>query len=91
VLVDFAKAYDYLQQSRAKVFDWVRPLTQEQYTQKFASGHGSLCGTLIHIATAKWAYNRRLKGDGSVLPPPPERPINETRASRLATPSSRCS
>lgn len=82
--MDFVKAYDYLQESRARVFDWVRPLTQEQYAQKFASGHGTLRGTLIHIAAAEWAYTRRLKGDVSVLPAIGDRPINETRTPTFA-------
>jgi uncharacterized damage-inducible protein DinB len=82
--VDFVNAYDYLTEARARLFDWVRPLTQEQYTQQFPSGHGTLRATLIHTATAEWAYNRRLKGDLSILPPLPERPINETRLPAFA-------
>ena len=82
--MDFLNAYDYLRDARAKLFEWVRPLSQEQYTQKFSSGHGTLRGTLIHMATAEWAYTRRLKGDVSVLPQPADRPINETRVSTFA-------
>ena len=44
--MNFVRAYDYLTQARARIFDWIRPLNQEQYTQAFPFGLGTLRATL---------------------------------------------
>lgn len=33
--MDFVRVYDVHAQAREKLFDWLRPLTQEQYVQSF--------------------------------------------------------
>ncbi len=58
-----AQVYEYLATARMKLFDWVRPLTLEQYTREFPFGRKSVRGTLVEIATAEWSYNRRLRGE----------------------------
>lgn len=82
--MDFVTAYDYLRESRGRVFEWLRPLTQEQYTRALGLGHGSLRATMLHIAGAEWAYERRLRGDGRPTPPPEDRPFSETRLPTVA-------
>jgi uncharacterized damage-inducible protein DinB len=59
--------YDYLAKARAKLLDWVRPLTMEQYTQEFSFGKKSIRDTLVEIPLAEWLYGKRLVGE----PPPP--------------------
>lgn len=55
-----SRLYDYLVTSRALVFDRVRPLTPEQYTQTFEIGLGSLARTLTHILSCEWYYVKRM-------------------------------
>ena len=43
-----SRVYDYLARSRARVFDWVRPLTDEQYRILRKEGtERAFCGTLL--------------------------------------------
>jgi uncharacterized damage-inducible protein DinB len=56
------KTYDYLTLARQRVFDWVRPLSAEQYTREFAIAHGTLGRTLTHIMTSEWYYVQRIQG-----------------------------
>lgn len=72
--MDYVHVYDVLTQARESIFDWVRPLTQAQYTLKFPFGFGTLRATLIETARTELFYRMRLRGDP--LPPPP--PIQET-------------
>lgn len=60
--------HDYLVKARAKLLDWVRPLSLEQYTQEFPLGLKTLRATMIEIASGEWVYTRRLRGE-EVLPP----------------------
>ncbi len=53
--------YDYLAKARARLFDWVRALSSEQYAQEFPHGLKTVQATLTHIASAEWAYGRRLR------------------------------
>ena len=69
------RAYDYLTQARAKLFDWIRPLNQEQYTQEFPFGLHTLRATMLELAGAEWIYGLRLRGDP--MPPREEWPISE--------------
>jgi uncharacterized damage-inducible protein DinB len=71
------RIYDYLTQARAKLFDWVRPLDQEQYIREFPFGLKTLRATLLEMAAAEWLYSRRL--GGSPTPPRAEWPINADR------------
>lgn len=67
------RAYDYLLAARGRLFDWVRPLTQEQYTREFPFGHHTLRATLLEIAGGEWIYARRLAGEP--VPPRAEWPV----------------
>lgn len=80
---DPLRTYDYLVLARAKVFDWVRPLTPEQYTQTFPIGLGSLARTLTHVMICEWLYVQRIQG----LPVPPyaQWPIQDENPPPFAT------
>lgn len=77
-----ARVYDVLTQARKHLFDWVRPLSQEQYTKAFPYGMRSVRATMLEIAGAEWAYARRMQG----LPVPAreDRPANETKMPMFA-------
>ncbi|MGH2403843.1 MAG: DinB family protein, partial [bacterium] len=66
-----------LTQARARLFDWIRPLSQEQYTQQFPFGLKTLRGTMVEIAVVEWMYARRLKGE--TVPEKKDWPISEER------------
>ena len=76
------RAYDYLMLARAKLFDWIRPLSQERYTQEFPFGLHTLRATMVEIAGGEWVYARRLRGEP--VPPEEERPIREERLPTFA-------
>jgi uncharacterized damage-inducible protein DinB len=59
--------HDGLVKARARLFEWIRPLTLEQYTQEFPLGLKTLRATMIEIASGEWVYTRRLQGE-EVLP-----------------------
>ncbi|HLW47973.1 MAG TPA: DinB family protein [bacterium] len=84
--MEYAHVYDVLTQARRRLFDWVRPLSQEQYTKQFPFGMGTLRKTLIEIAAVELMYTKRLRGDA--LPPqpglPPDFPIGETKQPAFA-------
>jgi uncharacterized damage-inducible protein DinB len=67
--MEYAHVYDVLTQARQRLFGWLRPLSQEQYTQRFPFGMGTLRATLIEIARVELLYSMRLRGEP--LPPPP--------------------
>lgn len=71
------RAFDYLMLAREKLFDWIRPLSQSQYTQEFPFGLRTLRATMLEIAGAEWIYAHRLRGDP--VPPRPERPVSAER------------
>ncbi len=76
------RAYDYLTQARARLFDWIRPLTQEQYTREFPFGLHTLQATMLEIAAGEWIYTRRLSRQP--LPPEETRPFTKTRQPAFA-------
>jgi uncharacterized damage-inducible protein DinB len=59
--MDPLKIYDYLVHARAKVFDWARPLSAEDYARQFPIGLGSLARTLTHIMICEFAYVLRIE------------------------------
>lgn len=65
--------YEYLLKARGRLFDWVRPLTPEQYAKEFPFGLKTLRKTMVEIAMGEYAYTRRLKGES--VPPPEDRPL----------------
>lgn len=60
-LIDFAGVYDVHTQARAKLFDCIRPLSQEQYTREFPFAHRTLRATMHEIATTEWWLTVRLR------------------------------
>ncbi|HKW85833.1 MAG TPA: DinB family protein, partial [Nitrospiraceae bacterium] len=83
--MEYVRVYDVLTQARQRLFDWVRPLSQEQYTRRFPFGMGTLRATLIEIARVELLYGKRLREEP--LPPPPlpdNFPISETRQPAFA-------
>ena len=77
--MNFVRTYDYLRQSRAKLFDWIRPLRQDQYTQEFPFGLHTLRATMIEMGGVEWLYVRRLSDPKQALPPREDWPISEQR------------
>ena len=61
--LDPAHLYEYLAKARAKLLNWVRPLTVEQYTKEFPLGLKTLRNTLVEIPQAEWTYVQRLRGE----------------------------
>jgi len=77
--MEYAQVYDALTEARQLLFGWVRSLSQEQYTQRFPFGLGTVRATLIEIARVELLYSMRLRDEP--LPPPPlpaSFPISET-------------
>jgi uncharacterized damage-inducible protein DinB len=56
------KTYDYLMLARQRVFDWIRPLSAEQYAREFPFAHRTLAATLTHILSSEWYYVQRIAG-----------------------------
>ncbi len=75
--MEFARVHEALTQARARLFDWIRPLTQEQYTQQFPFGLKTLRRTIVEIALVEWLYAMRLRGD--TVPEQKDWPISEER------------
>ena len=69
------KTYDYLTRARQQVFDWVRPLTAEQYAREFPIGLRTLGKTLTHIMISEWYYVQRMQG--GAVPPYDQWPIHQ--------------
>lgn len=73
--MDPLKIYDYLTKARGRLFDWIRPLTPEQYAQSFPIGFGTLGRTLTHVMISEWSYMERIQG--RAVPPYDEWPIKD--------------
>jgi uncharacterized damage-inducible protein DinB len=58
-----AYLYEYLARARAKLLDWIRPLTLEQYTKEFPFGKKTLRATIVEIPMSEWSYIRRMRGE----------------------------
>lgn len=71
------RSYEYLRLSRARLFDWIRPLSQEDYTREFPFGLQTVRATITEIARGEWAFARRLREEP--LPPWEEWPFREER------------
>ncbi|MGQ0572112.1 MAG: DinB family protein [Armatimonadota bacterium] len=76
-MLDPVRIYDVLAQARAKLFEWIRPVTQEQYTQKFPFGLGTLRRTVVEMALVEWLYATALRGEQT--PSREDWPISEER------------
>lgn len=83
--MEYVRVYDVLTQARQRLFEWVRPLNQEQYTRKFPIGLGTLRATLIEIAKVELLYGKRLREEPIPPPPLPDTwPISEARQPAFA-------
>jgi uncharacterized damage-inducible protein DinB len=81
--IDPAHVYDVQTEGRRRLFDWVRPLTQAQYTRPFPFGLATVRATMIEIARTEHFLLLRLREQP--IPPFDERyPINEARQPRFA-------
>lgn len=72
------RAYEGLTRARQKLLDWIRPLSQEQYTQQLPIGLHTVRTTLLEIVGGEWIFTRRLQGES--LPPREEWPITQAMA-----------
>jgi len=83
--MEYAHVYDVLTQARQRLFGWIRPLSQEQYTQRFPFGLGTIRATLNEIARVELLYAMRLRQDPVPAPPLDENfAISETRQPTFA-------
>jgi len=73
--MDPLKIYDYLTKARSRIFDWIRPLTAEQYAREFPIGLGALGRILTHVMICEWSYMERIRGNA--VPPYKEWPIQD--------------
>lgn len=76
------RAYEGLTLARRRLFDWVRPLNQEQYARQLPIGLHTLRATLVEICRGEWIYSLRLRGE--TPPPRDEWPISETKQPTFA-------
>lgn len=67
--------YDYLTKARDRVFDSVRPLSDEQYRREFPFGLKTIATTITHIMLCEWLYIERI--EGRPLPPYDQWPIQD--------------
>lgn len=80
--MDPLKTYDYLALARQRVFEWVRPLSAEQYAREFPIGRGTLGRTLTHIMISEWYYVQRIQGH--TVPPYDQWPIQDEKPPAFA-------
>ena len=59
--MDFVRIYDVHSQAREKLFNWIRPLSQEQYTQSFPFGLHTLQTTMVELAGTELWLARRIR------------------------------
>ncbi len=58
-MMDFVRVYDVHTKARVKLFDWIRPLSQEAYTREFPFAHRTLRATMIELTmTELWLVMR---------------------------------
>lgn len=80
--MDPVRIYDVLTQARRRLFDWIRPLDQTQYTRRFPFGMGTLRATMTEIARGEFWLGMRLTDEP--VPPFVEWPFSETRLPTFA-------
>lgn len=61
--MDFVRVYDAHSQAREKLFDWIRPISQEQYEQSFPFGLHTLQTTMVELAGTELWLAMRIRGD----------------------------
>lgn len=81
--IDPVHVYDVHTQARRRLFDWVRPLTQAQYTRPFPFGYETVRATLNEIVRSEHYLLLRLTGQP--IPPFDDiYPISEARQPTFA-------
>lgn len=60
-MIPFVRVYDVHSQAREKLFDWIRPLSQEQYTQSFPFGLHTLQSTMVELAGTELWLGKRMR------------------------------
>ncbi len=63
MILDYVRVYDVHTQAREKLFDWIRPLTPEQYVHEFPFAHRTLRATMIELAMTELWLAMRLRED----------------------------
>jgi uncharacterized damage-inducible protein DinB len=81
--MDPLRLFDYLLRARERIFEWVRPLSNEQYMRQFPIGLGSLGRTLTHVMICEWFYIQRMQGRD--VPPYETWPIQDEQPPPFAT------
>jgi uncharacterized damage-inducible protein DinB len=61
-LNDIRGLFDYTEYANGLALDAAENLTEEQRRYDFKSIHGSIHGTLVHLAGAEWLWLERWKG-----------------------------
>ncbi|MGH9938273.1 MAG: DinB family protein, partial [Blastocatellia bacterium] len=61
-LKDIGRLFDYTEYANHLALDAVEKLTEEQQKHDFKISHGSIHGTLVHMAGAEWIWLERWKG-----------------------------
>ncbi|MCI0336473.1 MAG: DinB family protein [Acidobacteria bacterium] len=61
-LNDIQKLFNYTEWANHLVLEAVEGLTEEQQKHDFKISHGSLHGTLVHMAGAEWIWLERWRG-----------------------------
>src|SRR3972149_6431323 len=77
-MIDFVHVYDVHTKARERLFDWIRPLRQEQYTQEFPFPHRPRGPPPREPALGVWCRPPRLREEP--MPRPfswNDLPINE--------------
>jgi len=59
---DIQKLFDYTEWANHLALDAAEALTAEQQKQDFKISHGSIHGTLVHMAAAEWVWLERWHG-----------------------------
>jgi uncharacterized damage-inducible protein DinB len=61
-LNDIRKLFDYTEWANHLLLDAVHGLTEEQRGRDFKISHGSIYGTIVHMAGAEWVWLERWHG-----------------------------
>jgi uncharacterized damage-inducible protein DinB len=77
----FVMMFDYVVKARARLLDWIRPLSADRYSREFPYGLKTIHATLVHTASAEWSYGNRLRG---LQVPPEENPFTVEKIRTLA-------
>jgi uncharacterized damage-inducible protein DinB len=61
--MNYVRVYDVHTQAREKLFDWLRPLSQEQYVRSFPFGLHTLQTTMVELAGTELWLAMRIRAD----------------------------